>query len=62
VINDRDGRRGGTFVVDASDASEIPALAEPFFLTFDAEVSLEPFMTAEDLGRGGFDDLAAAWG
>ena len=33
------GQRGGTFVVNVDDPSDIPALAEPFFLTFDASVS-----------------------
>jgi serine/threonine protein kinase len=56
------GRRGGTLVVNLSEPSDIPALAEPFFLTFDAEVELEPFMTAEDLASGGLDALGADWG
>lgn len=56
------GRRGGTLVVEVSDPSDIPALAEPFFLTFDAEVDLVPFMTAEDLARGDLDALGTEWG
>lgn len=56
------GRRGGTLVVDVSDPSDIPALAEPFFLTFDADVDLIPCMTPEDLARGGLDALGADWG
>ena len=51
------GRRGGTLVVNVDDPADIPKLAEPFFLTFDAEVVFEPFMTAEDLGRAGLDSL-----
>ena len=56
------GRRGGTLVVNVSEPSDIPSPAEPLFLTFDAEVELEPYMTAEDLARGGLDALGTAWG
>ena len=38
----RDGKRGGTIVIDVADASNIPAIAEPFFLHFNASVSFIP--------------------
>ena len=47
----RDGKRGGTLVIDVPDASKIPSIAEPFFLHFDASVSFHPCMTPEDLGQ-----------
>lgn len=53
----RNGKRGGTIVVDLADASKIPAIAEPFFLHFNASVSFHPCMTPEDLGKAGLDDL-----
>ncbi len=56
------GQRGGTLVVTVNDASDIPRLAEPFFLTFEAKVEFEPFMTPEDLGRAGLDALGKEWG
>jgi len=56
------GRRGGTLVVTVNEPSDIPGLAEPFFLTFDAEVEFEPFMTPEDLARAGLDTLGKNWG
>ena len=56
------GQRGATLVVTLNDASEIPSLAEPFFLTFDATVSFEPFMSLEDLGSAGLDALGKEWG
>jgi hypothetical protein len=34
------------------DPSEIPAIAEPFFMTLNAEVELSPAMTAEDVQKG----------
>jgi hypothetical protein len=53
----RDGKRGGTLVVDVADATKIPAIAEPFFLHFDASVAFHPCMTPEDLGKAGLDEL-----
>jgi hypothetical protein len=60
-FTEQDGHRGGTFVVNVKDASEIPALAEPWFLTFDAEIELRIAMTPEDLGRAGLDRLGQQW-
>ncbi len=45
------GNRGGFLVVDIQDTSQIPALAEPFFLAFNASVDIQPVMSAEDLAR-----------
>jgi hypothetical protein len=33
------------------DASQIPAIAEPFFLGLGATIQVHPVMTPEDLGR-----------
>lgn len=52
----RDGKRGGTLVLDVSEASGLPAVAEPFFLRFNANVSFHPCMTPEDLAKA---DLGA---
>lgn len=48
-----DGQRGGYIIVDLKDASEIPAVAEPFFLWLKADVTFMPCMKPEDLGRAG---------
>jgi hypothetical protein len=48
-----DGFRGGFVVVNIDDASQIPAVAEPFFLAFDATVKCYPVMTPEDLMKAG---------
>ena len=60
-FTEQDGRRGGTLVVNVKDSSEIPALAEPFFLTFNAEVEFRIAMTPEDLARSGLDALGKKW-
>jgi hypothetical protein len=56
-FTERDGKRGGTLVVDIADPTKIPAIAEPFFLHFNASVSLHPCMTPEDLAKAGLDEL-----
>jgi len=56
-----DGHRGGILVVNMEDASKIPALAEPWFLGFNAHVEIQPAMTPEDLGRGGLEALGKKW-
>jgi hypothetical protein len=48
-----DGFRGGFIVVNLDDASQIPAVAEPFFLAFNATVKFYPVMTPDDLMRAG---------
>ena len=53
----RNGQRGGIAIVEVADASKIPAIAEPLFLTFNATVELHPVMTPEDLAKSGLDDL-----
>lgn len=46
------GVRTALFVVDVKDASEIPAIVEPFFTGFNAGVQLTPVMNADDLKKG----------
>jgi hypothetical protein len=47
------GNRGGFIVVNIDDASQIPAIAEPFFIWLKAELEFYPVMTPEDLGKAG---------
>ena len=51
-LTDRIGRRMMLAVVDMKDPSDIPSLAEPFFMGFNAAVEATPVMTAEDLKKG----------
>jgi Protein of unknown function (DUF3303) len=43
------GERTGFLVVNVNDASQIPAICEPFFLAFEASVDVTPVMTPDDL-------------
>lgn len=45
------GERGGLIVFDLKDTSHIPAVAEPFFLNFNARVNFYPVMNAQDLAN-----------
>jgi hypothetical protein len=47
------GQRGVFVVVNISDASEIPAIAEPFFLWLNADIEFFPVMRPEDLMKAG---------
>ena len=47
------GARGAFVVVNMDDTSQMPALAEPWFLAFNVSVETLPVMTPEDLERGG---------
>jgi hypothetical protein len=55
------GRRGGTFVVDVKSPSDIPRLAEPWFVTFNAEVEFRIAMTPDDLARADLASLGKEW-
>jgi hypothetical protein len=52
-FTDDHGRRAGYIFLDLKDASQIPAVAEPWFLAFNATVELHPVMVPEDLARAG---------
>jgi len=56
-----EGHRGGIIIVNMENTSQIPALAEPWFLTFNASVELKLAMTPEDLERAGLDGLGKKW-
>ncbi len=50
---DDDGNRSGSIVFDMKDSSQIPAIAEPWFLAFNAKVSFRPVMNPQDLATAG---------
>ncbi len=47
------GRRAGLLFLDLKDPSQIPALAEPWFLAFNASIEIQPVMNREDLKKAG---------
>jgi hypothetical protein len=47
-----DGDRGGFFVVNMQEASQIAEIAERLFFGVSAKIELVPVMTADDLRKG----------
>ncbi|MGH8604807.1 MAG: panthothenate synthetase [Gammaproteobacteria bacterium] len=60
-FTEQNGKRGAVLIVDLSDPSKIPALAEPWFLTFQADVEFRVVMSPDDLKRAALDDLGKKW-
>jgi len=47
------GQRAGFIFLDMQDTSQIPAIAEPWFLAFNASVEIHPVMIPDDLAKAG---------
>jgi hypothetical protein len=47
------GQRGAYIIVNINDASELPGIAEPFFLWLNADIDWLPVMKPEDLAKAG---------
>ena len=43
------GKRAGMLIFDMADPAQIPQIAEPLFLSFNAAVQFVPVMNADDL-------------
>ena len=52
-FTDNNGQRTGFIVLQMHEASQIPAIAEPWFLAFNASIEIHPVMVPEDLVRAG---------
>ena len=47
------GKRTGILVIDMSDVSQLPAIAEPWFLALNASIEVTPAMVPDDLKKAG---------
>jgi len=52
-FGDNNGQRTAFLFLDMQDASQIPAIAEPWFLAFNASIEIHPVMVPDDLARAG---------
>src|SRR5258708_37827851 len=59
---DRNGRRCGVLIVDMAETSQIPSLAEPWFLTFNAAGEFFPVMLPQDLAAAGLGGVGKQGG
>jgi len=50
-FTDDRGQRTGFLFLDLRDASQIPAIAEPWFQAFNAAIEMHPVMIPEDLAK-----------
>ena len=58
-FTDDNGQRTGFLFIEMQDASQIPAIAEPWFLAFNASVEIHPVMVPDDLAKAGSSIEAA---
>jgi len=50
-FTDDDGQRTAFLFLDMQDASQIPAIAEPWLLAFNAAIHFRPVMVPDDLNK-----------
>jgi hypothetical protein len=58
---EEDGKRSAIMIVEVTEPSQVPVLAEPWFLIFNADVSLRVAMTPEDVQKSGLEDIGKKW-
>ncbi len=50
-FTDDKGQRTGYLFLDLADASQIPAICEPWMMAFNAAIELHPVMAPDDLAK-----------
>ena len=60
-FTDIDGHRSGLVIFQMENSSQVPAVAEPWFLTFNADCHIHPVMTPEDLAKSDLGALGKKW-
>lgn len=60
-FTEMEGSRAALMTVDLSEASDVPRIAEPWFLNFEAHCEFRIAMTADDLMKANLNELANKW-
>lgn len=60
-FTEQDGHRSVVLVVEVGKPSDVPRLAEPFFLKFNADCRFRIVMSLEDLKNAGLEPLGKKW-
>jgi hypothetical protein len=60
-FTEQHGTRGAVLIVNMNEVSEIPSLAEPWFLNFEADCEFRIAMTPEDLEKAALDKVGEKW-
>lgn len=63
-FSEENGERTGFIVFDMKNSSELTAIAEPWFLAFNAKLTVRPAMNVDDLAAGstGFERAVKNYG
>lgn len=60
-FTEQHGTRGAILILDVASPSRIPALAEPWFLKFDADCEFRIVMSPDELAKAELDKIGKAW-
>ena len=53
--------RGAVAVYDLADGSQVPAMGEPWFLTFDAHIEYSVAISGQEMQKANLDDVIKRW-
>jgi len=53
--------RGAVAVYDCADGSQVPAIAEPWFLTFDAHIEYSVAISGQEMQKANLGDVIKRW-
>lgn len=60
-FTEMNGQRTAVAVVELGHPAQVPALAEPWFLAFNADVEFHVAMKPQDLQEAGLEQLGQKW-